>query len=245
MSADGPRIGILGGTFDPIHLGHLASAKDVAAAFQLERVLLVPAATPPHKIGREITAAPLRWEMVKLAIEEEQRRDDALSVEACDVEMTRAGPSWTVDTLLELQRQFPNDHLFLILGIDAYNEIDTWSRSGEILQMASVIVTDRPGNFSPTHPLLPPIAARGHARYDSSINAHIHNSGHALYSHHIRGVEASSTEIRSLARRGLPIEEFTGPAVARFVTERGLYRNETSGKPTNAAPPHHGRSKPS
>lgn len=239
MFAKGPRIGILGGTFDPVHLGHIASAKDVAKAFQLERVLLVPAATPPHKNGAEVTPAPLRWKMVELAIKEAARgQENGVVLEACDIEMQRTGPSWTVDTLHELRRRLPGAHLHLILGRDAYEAIETWSRPEQLLTLASVIVTSRPGHDSATHCPLPPVAARDHARYDPAIGAFVHNSGYSLHSHRILGLEASATDIRRRVQRGLPIDDLTGAAVARFIDEHRLYRDAPADAP-------HGRPDPS
>jgi nicotinate-nucleotide adenylyltransferase len=224
MCAD-RRIGILGGTFDPVHLGHLASAREVAAAHVLDRVLLVLSARPPHKSGGEDAAADdMRWRMLRLAVEESRRRyPDAAVLEASDLELRRSGPSFTVDTLRELQALHPAARLFLILGIDAYDEVDTWSRPGELLELASVIVTSRPGcDFTPGA-VIPPVASRSSATYDSSIGGHVHTSGHTLRGHRIGGIEVSATDIRDRVRAGLPVAHLTGEDVARFIHEHALY----------------------
>lgn len=219
------RIGILGGTFDPVHLGHLASAREVAAAYALERVLLVLSARPPHKSGGE-EAAPdeMRWQMLQLALDEDRRsHSGSVALEASDVELRRSGPSYTVDTLREIGALHAGAELFLILGIDAYEEIDTWSRPGEILELASVIVTSRPGCDFAQGAVIPPVAARASARYDPSIGVHVHTSGHTLRGHRIDGIEVSATDIRRRVRTGLPVAHLTGNAVARYILEHGLY----------------------
>jgi len=237
MCADRPRLGVLGGTFDPVHLGHLASAREVAAAFALDRVLLVLSARPPHKSVEDAAPAELRWQMLKLAVETSAALPASVPLEASDIEIRRNGPSFTVDTLRELAEKHPGAELFLILGIDAYTEIDTWHRPGEILELASIIVTSRPGrdkagDFAGGAPPLPPVAARARARYDPAIGAHVHTSGHTIRGHRIRGIEVSATDIRRRVRSGLPVESLTGEAVARFITEHHLYRDAgASGEP--------------
>ena len=233
MCAEPARIGVLGGTFDPVHLGHLASAREIAEAFSLDRVLLVLASRPPHKRGEDAAPPELRWQMLQLAVEEDARKQKELPttgrgrarrvLEACDIELRRNGPSWTVDTLRELRELYPDGELFLILGIDAYEEIDTWSRHGELLALANLIVTTRPGRDFPQGPLLPPVAARTDARYDPDIGVYVHSTGHTVTSHRIRGIEVSATDIRRRAGSGLPIQSLTGDSVARFIDEHRLY----------------------
>jgi len=232
MCAEAARIGVMGGTFDPVHLGHLASAREIAEAFSLDRVLLVLAPRPPHKRGEDAAPVELRWQMLVLAVEEADRGEhsDATAashasneLEACDIELRRSGPSWTVDTLRELRDLHPGGELFLILGSDAYEEIDTWSRPGELLAHANLIVTTRPGRAFPQGPLLPPVAARADARYDPDIGVYVHSSGHTISGHRIRGIEVSATDIRRRVRSGLPFHHLAGDPVARFINEHGLY----------------------
>lgn len=227
MSVSGPsgaetrrrslRLGILGGTFDPVHLGHLASATEVAAAFDLDRVLLVLSARPPHKGQSASATAEQRLQMLALATA------DLPLFEVCDVELRRPGPSYTVDTLRELAGLHPGAELFLILGADAYAEIDTWSRPEQVPALCNLIVTSRPGcPFEGSAPP-PPIAARDQARYDPSVGCHLHASGHVIVGHRIHGIDVSASEIRRRAARGLSIEPLTGPLVARFIHDHELY----------------------
>jgi nicotinate-nucleotide adenylyltransferase len=237
------RIGIFGGTFDPVHLGHLASAREVAAAYSIDKVLLMLSARPPHKAGGE-EAAPddKRWEMLRLAAGEDRREHAGGAVlEPSDLELRRRGPSYTVDTLRELAALYPAAQLFLILGIDAYEEIDTWSRPGEILELANVIVTSRPGCDFAQGAVIPPVAARSSAGYDPAIGVYVHTSGHTLRGHRIGGIEVSATDVRRRVRAGLPIGHLTGEAVARFIHDHGLYGSGAANAGTGeSAPAEHG-----
>ena len=136
------RVGVLGGTFDPIHLGHLAAAQAAIECAELDRVVLVPAGSPPHRRPAVADAAQ-RLEMVRLAI-----ADDG-SLEVSDVETRRSGPSFTSDTLRELKRQRPGDELFLVLGWDAARMFGTWHEPEEVRRLASVVVVSRPNSGSP------------------------------------------------------------------------------------------------
>jgi nicotinate-nucleotide adenylyltransferase len=136
------RIGILGGTFDPIHIGHLAAARAAIDCAQLDRVLLVPSGQPPHRRGA-VANADQRLEMSRLAIE----GDHALEVS--DVEVRRGGISYTVDTLEELRRAYPQDELFLVLGWDAARLFAAWHMPDEVRRLATVVVVTRPGSNSP------------------------------------------------------------------------------------------------
>lgn len=217
MCAEPLRLGILGGTFDPVHLGHLASAHEVAAAFDLDRVLLLLSARPPHKLPH--TAAPVecRMEMLRLAT-----AGNPL-LEPSDIEVRRDGPSYTVDTLHELIAIHPGAELFLILGADAYAEIDTWSRPAELVRLCNIIVTNRPGCSFDLAAATPPVAARAQSRYDPGIGCYLHESGHVIVGHRIQGIEVSASDVRRRVALGLPIETLTGPAVARYIHEHHLY----------------------
>jgi nicotinate-nucleotide adenylyltransferase len=220
------RIGVFGGTFDPVHRGHLASAVEIAAAHDLHPVLLVLSADPPHKRAADAASAADRWRMLQLAVGDAEARGEAPAglLVPCDVEIRRAGPSWTVDTLRQLAAEHPGAELFFIVGADAYADIETWKQPGELLALANVIVTSRPGSDSLSQPPIPPIAARDHARYDPVIGVYVHTSGHTLRGHRIRGIEVSATGIRRDSSLGKPLETLTGDSVARYIREHGLYR---------------------
>jgi nicotinate-nucleotide adenylyltransferase len=136
------RVGVLGGTFDPIHLGHLAAARAAIDCAELDRVILVPAGTPPHRRPAVADAAE-RLEMCRLAV------DGDTALEVSEVETRRSGPSFTSDTLRELKQQRPGDELFLVLGWDAARMFATWHEPEEVRRLASVIVVSRPKSGSP------------------------------------------------------------------------------------------------
>ena len=136
------KTGILGGTFDPIHLGHLAAARAAMDCAHLDRVLLVPTGVPPHR-PPTVADADDRLEMCRLAVAGEKR------FEVSDLELRRPGPSYTVDTLRELHRSYPGEELFLVLGWDAARLLETWHEPAEVRRLARVVVVTRPGSGAP------------------------------------------------------------------------------------------------
>ena len=134
------RIGIFGGTFDPIHLGHLIVAETIMDEFSLDRVVFIPAAVPPHKLGKDISAAHHRYMMTMLAICSNPR------FEASDMEMRRTGPSYSRDTLAELIREHGEDtDFYFIVGADSVASLHTWNRIEELLSMCHFVGASRPG----------------------------------------------------------------------------------------------------
>ena len=131
--------GILGGTFDPIHFGHLVLAEKAKEAFDLSTVVFVPAAIPPHKIGEVATSAENRLSMVELAIKDHQQ------FEVSKVELERAGPSYSIDTLRQLKKERPGEEAALIMGVDSLLELHTWKDYQQILTETKVITAFRPG----------------------------------------------------------------------------------------------------
>lgn len=136
------RIGILGGTFDPIHQGHLAAAHAAMECANLDRVLVIPTAVPPHR-PRPVANASDRLEMARLAVAGDER------FVISDIELRRKGASFTVETLRELKKLYPGDELFLILGWDAAKLLGSWHEPDEVRRLARVIVVTRPGSGSP------------------------------------------------------------------------------------------------
>ncbi len=141
------KTGIFGGTFDPVHIGHLIVAQDAWAALGLDRVLFIPAAVPPHKRGRVIASPEQRLEMLRAATADDPR------FEVSDIELRRPGPSYTADTVRALREQDPEDELFLLLGIDQYREFHTWREPEVIARLARLVVLSRGGEeATPTDP---------------------------------------------------------------------------------------------
>jgi nicotinate-nucleotide adenylyltransferase len=134
------RIGVIGGTFDPIHLGHLRAAEEIYWAFELDRIIFVPAARPPHK-DDEIEASPLqRYEMVSLAT------GDVPYFSVSPIEVNRPGCSYSVETVREFRKLYgEGSAIYFIMGVDAFQELATWKDAKEVLSLAQFIVTARPG----------------------------------------------------------------------------------------------------
>ncbi len=133
-----PRLGVFGGSFDPIHLGHVLAADDVRRQLRLDRVLFIPACRPPHKRG-PLAPCRHRLEMARRAIAGEP------GFELCPVEESRPGPSYTVDTLGALQSLYPGAALYLIVGSDQYRDVASWHRPDLLTRLARVVVMSRPG----------------------------------------------------------------------------------------------------
>ena len=194
------RIGVLGGTFDPIHFGHLAVAKAAIECANLDRVLFVPSAQPPHRTAA-VAPAEDRFAMTNLAVQGEPR------FEVSDVEVTRGGKSYTVDTLNELHRAFPNDELFLILGWDAARLFRTWREPDRVSELASLVTVDRPGMAPPTPSELAVL------RLDPArvVNCHVPTP------------DVSGSALRRAIASGQPVAGQLPPAVERYIAERHLY----------------------
>src|SRR5690554_814577 len=134
------KIGILGGTFDPIHYGHLISAQWSMESFSLDRILFIPTGSPPHKQEKEVLSADHRYQMILLAIK------DHPHFQISTIELTRKDPSYTIDTIRELQNKYDNDtQLFFITGADSILELHTWKRYEELLDSCCFIATTREG----------------------------------------------------------------------------------------------------
>lgn len=212
------RLGIVGGTFNPIHVGHLRSAQEVCDDLGLERVIFMVSAVPPHKTPAQIVGAEHRYEMVRRAL-----RDNPL-FDASDLEIKREGKSYTVDTLSYLRNRLgAGADMFFILGLDAFCEITTWHDYRRLFELANFVVTDRPTRESidPECSLPPEIAALFSRDSDGAL---VHKSGTRLMYHNITAMDISATQIRGLVGQGKSIRYLVPPAVVRYIQEKGLYR---------------------
>jgi nicotinate-nucleotide adenylyltransferase len=153
-NSGGQRLGVLGGTFDPFHNGHLAAAEAAMVCARLGRVIFIPAAQPPHR-PPAVAAALQRLEMCRVATAGDER------FAVSDIELNRSGPSYTVDTLVELRRLHPDGELFLVLGWDAARLFPTWRRPDEVRALASIVVVGRPGSDAPREADLKPVGLEG------------------------------------------------------------------------------------
>ena len=189
------RLGVFGGTFDPPHVGHLAAAVNARHDLGLDRVLLVVNNVPWQKVGsRVISDAEDRLAMVEAAVEGVE------GIEASRVELDAGGMSYTADTLAALRAEDPERELFVVLGNDAAAGLLTWERVEEVRELATVVVVDRPGS-----PPVPPLDGWRWIHLEVPL------------------LEVSSTELRSRAESGRPLEFLVPDDVIACIEERGLY----------------------
>jgi len=194
------RIGVLGGTFDPIHYGHLAAAEEARAKLSLREVIFVVVGLPPHKLDEEITPAEHRYAMVELAI----ASNPYFSLSRIDID--RPGPSYTVDTIALLQQQ-RTEEIYFIMGMDALMEIDTWHQPQRLIQLCRLVAVERP-DFVPDlgrlEAAVPGIAARTEII-------------------EMPQMEISSTDLQRRVREGLPIKYQLPPQVEEYIYQHRLY----------------------
>jgi nicotinate-nucleotide adenylyltransferase len=190
-------LGVLGGTFDPIHVGHLVLAEQVREKFQLERVIFIPSASPPHKTEQKLSLAEDRFEMTKLALE------GSPFFFVSDIELKREGLSYTVETLRELKELYRDSEIYFLTGSDVLNEITTWRNPEEIYRLAKIVIGIRPGfdKFDPEN----------HFAKKSIIID-------------ITGIDISSTQIREKVSKGESIKYLVPSKVEEYIKNRNLYK---------------------
>jgi nicotinate-nucleotide adenylyltransferase len=186
-------LGLFGGTFDPPHIGHLIAAQDALTALSLDRVIFIPAGLPPHKQERAITPPEIRAALVRAAIEGDARF--ALD----ERELSRAGPSYTVDTLREYRAAHPEAELYLLLGVDQYAELHTWRDPAEVAALSRLAILDRAG-------------AAGRTGNEGAVERVA-----------VTRIDIASTEIRRRVQAGEPIRYFVPPAVEVLIRQARLY----------------------
>jgi nicotinate-nucleotide adenylyltransferase len=200
LSAEHERIGVLGGTFDPIHVGHVAAARAAMDCARLDRVIFMPTGRPPHR-PPAAASAEHRLEMTRLATADEERFD------VSDLELRRSGASFTSDTLRELRALYPHGELFLILGWDAARLFSSWHEPDQVCAMATIVVVARPGSGSPEASELEEAGLGG----PDTI----------LCLEHTPNVSASA--IREDVKRGRSIAGKVPPAVENYIASHNLY----------------------
>ncbi|MBR1646765.1 MAG: nicotinate-nucleotide adenylyltransferase [Selenomonadaceae bacterium] len=198
------KIGIMGGTFDPIHLGHLATAEFVRESFSLDEILFIPAARPPHKLARHVTDEIHRLAMTTLAT----RSNKFFTVS--DMEIKRTGLSYTLDTMDELHKKFgATTELFFIIGADSLSDLSKWHEAKKLVERSHFIATTRPGvdvDFSATEKF-----------FGTAASEHIHRVT-------TPAIEISSTQIRQRVKSGRSIKYLVPEAVEEYILREGLYR---------------------
>lgn len=203
-------LGILGGTFNPPHLGHLAVARHALEQLGLDRVVLMPAGSPLHKPAAEDPGAECRLAMCRLAAQTLE------GLAACALEVERGGPSYTVDTLRAIHASHPDAELTFIVGADTASTLASWREPAELLGLARLAVASRSG--SDRQQVLDTVA--GLAGDDAQARERLTSRVGFLT---MDAIEVSSSSVRERAARGESLEAFVGPAVAGYIAEHGLY----------------------
>ncbi|MDD2539669.1 MAG: nicotinate-nucleotide adenylyltransferase [Desulfuromonadaceae bacterium] len=211
------RIGLLGGSFNPVHNAHLRIAGEAQAACLLDRVVFIPAADPPHKLVAGDVSFEKRSLMVSMAIAGKQ--DFAMST----IEAERGGKSYSIDTIRTFRERCPDDELFFIIGGDSFLELGTWHRYTEIFSLCNLIVVQRPGC-----PVITPLeslsaAVRGSFVLDRESGRLTHESGNMIYFITGSPLDISSTEIRRRAAAGNDITHYVPPDVAAYISHQRIY----------------------
>ena len=204
------KLGLMGGTFDPIHAGHILAAEAALAQLQLDQVLFVPTGRPWMKEGTEISPACHRMKMTSLAVSDNPR----FSVSS--IEVDREGPTYTVDTLEELTREDPSRELFLIVGADAVANIGRWKNPERILELCTLVAVPRPG-------------------YCASLGLSGQKGTDRIIYLESPQTAVSATEVRERVSRGLPVADSVPEAVEAYIRQHGLYQLASSPGNLNAA----------
>ena len=219
------RIGLFGGTFNPIHFGHLRAALEVKDGFSLDECYLIPAAIPPHKRSENVVNADDRLEMIRLALA------GYAGFTLSDVELKRTGPSYSVDTVKIFKQRFSDEcEMFWILGIDAFLEIHTWKSFKKLMQLLPFIVLDRPGAGRESGPqswqtLEKYLHAHVSAAYAFSDrrSAFVHSALQPVFVHGITRMDISSSKVRNLVKAGKSIHFLVPERVEKYIRNKGLY----------------------
>ncbi len=209
------RLGILGGTFNPPHLGHLAAASCALAQLQLDRVALMPSHTPPHKHAHDDPGAAHRLRMCELAVAEHAEHSRLL---ACALEVERRGASYTVDTLLSLRALHPDIQPTLILGSDAARTLPSWRSPVQILELARLAIAERSGDGR--REVLAAIASLRFA----PATAPVPGAPAEVVFLEMPHVDISSSMVRERTAHGGDLDGLVGPAVAAYIAQHRLYR---------------------
>src|SRR5918999_3531574 len=212
----GGRVGVMGGTFDPVHHGHLVAASEVAGLFGLDEVVFVPTGEPWQKTDRMVSPAEDRYLMTVIATASNPR----FSVSRVDVD--RGGPTYTIDTLRDLRRQRPDDGLFFITGADALSQILTWRDSAACFALAHFIGVTRPG-------------------FDLGA-AHLPEGSVSLVE--VPALAISSSDCRDRVGRGMPVWYLVPDGVVQYIEKRGLYHARPGARPVARGGVHHGEAPP-
>jgi nicotinate-nucleotide adenylyltransferase len=220
------RIGLFGGTFNPIHRGHLWAASEVKKRFRLDQIILIPAALPPHKKPGIVAGADDRLEMIQLATA------DLSGITVSDVELKRPGPSYTIDTVRHFKHTLADDcRIFLIMGLDAVLDIHTWKSYSKLLEQIELIVIARPGEDFPgelqgwkvLENYLKSTLSKDY-EFSAVSGCYASEGKQPIHICDIKVLDISSTKIRQEVKEKRNIKKLVSPKVAEFIQLKGLYK---------------------
>ncbi len=214
------RIGLFGGTFNPIHLGHLRTAVEVGEKLSLDVVFLIPSALPPHKDSTALISAEDRLAMARIAVE------GSGLFQVSDVELMRSGPSYTIDTVRYFKSRFGDAALFWIVGADAFLELDTWKDYQTLLDEIAFVVMTRPGfpaGENMRDAMDDFIRSKISGEYRSEPSGYFHPEKKPILPVRVSLIEISSSRMRELIQAGRSIEYMAPERVLAFIKEKRLY----------------------
>ncbi len=219
------KIGLFGGTFNPIHTGHLTVSRDVREGFDLDKIWFIPSAIPPHKNEKQIAEASDRLEMIRLAI------SDNPIFEVSDIELKRSGPSYTIDTVSYFKRMVSKEtQLYFIVGMDAFLDIQLWKSFRELFRVIPFIVMTRPGTVDGDrkkketalqHLLVKKVSSE--YRFEPTRNAFFHPDYQTVFLFEVTPVDISATMIRRNRCQGRSIASLVPEKVNQYIESKGLY----------------------
>ncbi len=217
------RIGLLGGTFNPIHNAHLAIARQAREMLELDRVVMIPSGDPPHKPSSGLASAKDRYEMVRLAL----ASDPYLAIS--DVEVRRSGKSYSIDTVRLLQQEYGSDtKLHFLIGLDAFLEFATWREPQTLLTLCSFVILSRPGlSFQAlsTLPLIPPLPQASLMDLDQgrTVRLDVQIGVQSLICLRVPPSTVSASDIRGRIARGASTANLLPPAVESYILQHHIY----------------------
>jgi nicotinate-nucleotide adenylyltransferase len=213
------RLGLLGGTFDPIHVGHLRCAEEIRESLALDQVLFIPASRPPHKNDAEITPFQHREQMIRIAISGNR------SLAVSDMENRREGKSYSVDTVAQLLSEHSDKpEIYFIIGQDAFQLIRTWKDWERLLLLCNFVVMTRPGCKKENLPDILPADYAGRFIFDENIGGYRGPTGQGIYFRQVSLLAISSSDIREKIRTGKSARYLVPGAVLSYIAEKGCYR---------------------
>ncbi|MFC2165467.1 nicotinate-nucleotide adenylyltransferase [Acidobacteriota bacterium] len=222
MSKAQEKIGLFGGTFNPIHLGHIKAAEIVAKRFLLDKLFFIPSYIPPHKESVKIASPRHRLRMVELAVESFPHFIPS------SIEIDAGGKSYSIVTLKKIKAQYPEARMLFLLGVDAFLEIETWRDYENVLEQCSFIIMSRPQfHLEDAHEVLS-------KKYNQRIVAlsgdnapvNIEESDNLIFLAQIHALDISSTEVRERVMRNQSIQDLVPESVEHYIKERGLYQKK-------------------